>query len=82
MAVEFTDGIKNVNPRPEVRRQYNEAGQRYTSTAQVLSEVDVAIRYVGQNFFTEDGEYHFASGTTNADLVKKDNSIINAIIFG
>ncbi len=72
MAIEATDGIKNVNPKPEIRRFFNNAGEPYTNVSQVLSQVDQDIRYRGQEFFLESGEiYYFLHGTQDNQLIRK-----------
>lgn len=68
--VELTDGIKNVNPKPEIRRYYNLAGTPYVDISQVLSEVPNG-RYQGQLFNVAGVEYWFKDGTTDGNLVAK-----------
>ena len=67
-------GMETLFPSPEISRYYNKANQPYTNTAQVVSEVLVGVRYVGQTFLIGTVEWCFKEGTTNNDLVVKNGT--------
>jgi hypothetical protein len=51
------------------------AGLVYASTAQILSEIVLAARYVGQTFLVGNTEYWFSPGTADADLIIKASGV-------
>lgn len=67
-------GYETNNASPEISRYYNKANQPYTNTAQVISEVLIGVRYVGQTFLIGTVEWCFKEGTTNNDLVVKNGT--------
>jgi hypothetical protein len=82
MSLELPYGLKRVTSGPEIERYYNNSGEPYTNVAQVLSEV-TSTRYIGQTFCVAPGEeYWFKTGVSDADLVPKNDSFLNALIFG
>lgn len=70
-SLQLPGGLKTLNPQPEIARYYNNAGTAYSNTAQVLSEVVVSARYIGQTFLILDTEYWFNPTTDDLDLVVK-----------
>lgn len=67
-------GYATNNPYPEISRYYNKSGTPYTNTAQVISEVLIGVRYIGQTFLVVDEEWWFKSGKLDTDLVLKQDS--------
>lgn len=65
-------GLETNNPVPEIKRYFNLTETPYTSTAQVLSEVLLAVRYKGQTFNVNEEEWWFKEGTADGDLVQKE----------
>lgn len=64
-------GLETNNPVPEIKRYFNLAETPYTNTAQVLSEVLLAVRYKGQTFNVNEEEWWFKEGVADGDLVLK-----------
>ncbi len=77
-SLQLPGGLKTLNPQPEITRYYNIAGTPYISTAQVVSEVVPAARYIGQTFLVVDKEYWFSPSTADINLIEKidDASIL------
>lgn len=62
-------GMQTLFPSPEISRYYNKADSPYTGTAQIISEVLIDVRYVGQLFrLADDSEWEFRGGKTDAHL--------------
>ena len=62
-------GMATLFPSPEISRYYNKANTPYTNTAQIISEVLIDVRYVGQLFrLIDDSEWEFRGGKTDAHL--------------
>lgn len=70
-ALELPYSVKVVNPYPTDGYYYNIARTTYINTAQVLSQVGVGVRYIGQTFNVSGVEYWFNPTTANGDLVVK-----------
>jgi hypothetical protein len=74
-SLQLPGGLITLNPQPEIARYYNTSGNVYTNTVQVLSQIVLAARYVGQTFMVGTSEYWFNPTTADADLKIK---LINA----
>jgi len=75
-------GLETNNPVPEIKRYFNLAETPYTSTAQVLSEVLLAVRYKGQTFNVNEEEWWFKEGTADGDLVLKLSALSSNLTDG
>ncbi len=78
-SLQLPGGLLTLNPQPEIARYYNLAGTIYASTAQVLSEIVPAARYVGQTFLIGNTEYWFNPNTLDASLIKKVSDSTNVL---
>lgn len=82
-SLQLPGGFKTLTASPEITRYYNNANTAYTNTAQVISEVVLAARYIGQTFLVGTVEYWFSPTVVDTDLVIKGaNSIISNIQSG
>ena len=75
-------GLETNNPVPEIKRYFNLAETPYTNTAQVLSEVLLAVRYKGQTFNVNEGEWWFKEGVADGDLVLKLSALSSNLTDG
>lgn len=80
--LELPFGVRVLNPEPLDALYFNTSGTVYTNTAQVISQVPVAIRYMGQTFNVNGVEYWFGSGTADGDLIVKGGSSTGVIGTG
>ena len=64
-------GMETVNNSPEISRYYGVDNLPYVDTLQVLTEVVIEKRYVGQTFNVAEEEWWFENGVANSDLVLK-----------
>ncbi len=71
MSFQLPFGVRVLNPQPVENKYFNTAGQPYTGTSQVLSQLSAGVRHVGLTVNVNGEEYWFKTGTTNGDLVLK-----------
>lgn len=78
-SLQLPGGIITLNPQPEITRYYNVAGTAYTNPAQVLAQIVLAARYIGQTFLVGNTEYWFSSGTADANLIQKVTDVTTVL---
>lgn len=71
MSLELPFGVKVLDSQPLDTYKYNTSGNLYTNTAEVLSQVAVSVRYIGQEFLVDNG-----SGGADLYLFKNDTSTL------
>lgn len=72
--LELPFGVRVLNPEPLDAYYFNTSGIPYASTAEVVSEIADAVRYIGMTVNVDYVEYFFKFGTTDGDLVIKNPS--------
>lgn len=77
MSFQLPFGVRVLNPVPVENKYFNTAGQPYTATTQVFSQLPAGIRHIGLTVNVNNVEYWFETGTTNASLVVKSPSVVS-----
>jgi hypothetical protein len=72
MALELPFGLKTLNTVPEISKYFNQAGNPYTDTSEVLSELTSGLRHIGLTVNVAGVEYWFDNGVDDLDLVIKN----------
>lgn len=77
--LEIPYSIKVLNPKPLDAYYYNTSFAPYTNTAQVISQVVLAVRYQGQTFNVNGVEYCFCAGTADGNLAIKYPATVSSV---
>jgi hypothetical protein len=78
MAITLNDNLKINAGKPVDSKYLNSSNQPYPNTAEVISTVAIAERYVGLTVLVNTEEYWFATGVTDVDLVVKTADVASA----